>query len=217
MKNLTKINGPRLEPKDPNSLIVMLHGYGSDGKDLFSLAPLLSDNFPSSVIIAPNAPFKCEMAPFGYQWFSLTDRSLAAMTQGVRNAAPILNEFLDSISKEYSINQDRFILFGFSQGTMMALYVALTGQNSISSVLGFSGSLLGFESIESEAINKVPIFLSHGDQDDVVPVGSIDYAAKILNKNGIDFETNIESGLGHSIGNIGLEKGIKFSLQYLKK
>tara|TARA_Y100000590_G_scaffold169086_1_gene193689 strand:- start:5328 stop:5981 length:654 start_codon:yes stop_codon:yes gene_type:complete len=217
MKKLNKINGPRLEPKNPNSLIVMLHGYGSDGNDLFSLSSVLSDNFPNSVIIAPNAPFECEMSPVGYQWFSLTDRSVEAMTQGVRDAAPILNEFLDSVSKEYNINQDRIILFGFSQGTMMALYVALTGKIFFSSVLGFSGSLLGFESIESERINKVPIFLSHGDQDEVVPVGSIDYAAKILKKNGIDFETNIESGLGHSIGNIGLEKGIKFASQNLNK
>ncbi len=68
------LDGPSCPPKsgDPaKQLVVLLHGIGADGNDLIALAPFYQGVLPDALFIAPNAPFPCDMAPFGYQWFSI--------------------------------------------------------------------------------------------------------------------------------------------------
>src|SRR3546814_9822977 len=55
-------------------LVVLLHGLGADGSDLIALAPLLAEALPDASFVAPDAPFACDMAPYGRQWFSVQDR-----------------------------------------------------------------------------------------------------------------------------------------------
>ena len=57
--------------KAPKSLVILLHGYGSNGQDLISLAPEWAGDMPDTLFISPDAPFPCEMGGFGFQWFSL--------------------------------------------------------------------------------------------------------------------------------------------------
>src|SRR3954464_2330044 len=99
MQSIT-LDGPNAAPKSgakPKHLVVFLHGYGSNGEDLISLAPYWADLLPEAEFLSPNAPFPCEMNPHGgFQWFGLEDRSPAMRLAGVRAAAPILNAFLDA-------------------------------------------------------------------------------------------------------------------------
>ena len=74
---------------------MLLHGYGSDGNDLIGLAPHWAELLPDAEFLSPNAPFPCEMAPFGHQWFSLEDRTPGVLA-GSKAAANILDAFLDA-------------------------------------------------------------------------------------------------------------------------
>ena len=95
---ISRLSGPVRPPAAggrPRRLVILLHGLGADGNDLIGLAPYWSRLLPSAEFLSPNAPFPCDMAPYGYQWFSSQDRSREAVLGGVRAAAPILDAFID--------------------------------------------------------------------------------------------------------------------------
>jgi hypothetical protein len=69
-------------------MVVLLHGYGSNGADLMGLVPYWRASLPDTVFMAPNAPEICPGAPGGYQWWSLTDLGRESRAAGVRQAAP---------------------------------------------------------------------------------------------------------------------------------
>ena len=105
--------------------MILLHGLGADGNDLIGLAQYWASLLPTAEFLSPNAPFPCDMAPYGYQWFSAQDRSPAAVLAGVRAAAPFLDAFIDDALAKRGFDEADLALVGFSQGTMMSLFVGL--------------------------------------------------------------------------------------------
>lgn len=207
--NIKSLSGPEASPASggaASSLIVLLHGLGSNGDDLYGLVPLLAESFPDAHFISPNAPEPCDMAPDGYQWFSLRDWSPASMLKGAEAAAPILNSFLDARLAKLGLKDDKLALIGFSQGTMMSLYAALRRPKPCAGVVGFSGALVGEEGI----VSRPPVCLVHGEQDMVVPFGAMAIAASILKRNGVSVETHARPNLPHSIDAEGIVAATKF-------
>ena len=102
-------------------MVILLHGYGSNGDDLMGLVPYWRTSLPDTVFMAPNAPEICPGAPGGYQWWSLTDLGRESRAAGVRQAAPLVNAFIDMHRAAYDIPNSKVALVGFSQGAMMAL------------------------------------------------------------------------------------------------
>ncbi|MEZ5647763.1 MAG: dienelactone hydrolase family protein [Alphaproteobacteria bacterium] len=201
----------------PAQLVVLLHGLGANGADLLSLAPYWAPQLPDAVFVAPDAPFPCDMAPVGYQWFSLQNRSLEAMEKGARAVAPILNRFLDEQLTTYQLPAHKLALVGFSQGTMMSLYVAPRRRPVPAAVVGYSGALIAPAILETETTTPqegsyrgFPILLVHGDADPVVPFMALDHAAKGLRGAGYRVTTLARPGLGHSIDAEGLAAGAVF-------
>ena len=92
----TLLSGPEMAPKSGTvkRLVIFLHGLGSDGQDLIGLAPMLQ--LPDTQFCSPNAPFPCDMAPYGYQWFSLLDRDADRIVKEIAVAAPILDHYIDA-------------------------------------------------------------------------------------------------------------------------
>ena len=191
-------------------LVVFLHGYGSNGDDLIGLAPYWAQLLPEAAFISPNAPFPCEMAPFGYQWFSLENRDPHAKLAGVRTAAPLLDAFLDQQLARFGLAEKDLALVGFSQGTMMSLHVALRRKAAIAGVVGYSGALIGAQFLADEIRAKPPVLLVHGMADPVVPFDAMAQAANGLKTQGIDVVTEARPGLPHSIDEVGLQKGGAF-------
>jgi phospholipase/carboxylesterase len=208
MENVT-LSGPERAPASggkPTSLIVLLHGLGSDGQDLISLAPFFSGALPHTHFIAPNGPAPCDMAPYGYQWFSLRDWSPQSMLRGAHEAIPALNLFIDAQLKRFALIEDRLAFIGFSQGTMMSLYVSLRRPAPCAAVVGFSGALIGEQGITS----KPPVCLIHGREDGVVPFGAMALAETILKQHSIPVEAHARPGLAHSIDPEGIDIALKF-------
>jgi phospholipase/carboxylesterase len=210
---LPRLTGSRHPPHaggPPRQLVVLLHGVGADGSDLISLASYWAPLVPDAEFCAPDAPYPCDMAPFGRQWFSLQDRSPAAILAGVRATAPILDAFLDDALAERGLASSQLALVGFSQGTMMSLYVAPRRAAPVAGVVGYSGALVGADALARELRSRPPVLLVHGDADDVVPPSALPLAVSRLEAAGIAVESVLRPGLGHSIDETGLRRGIAF-------
>jgi phospholipase/carboxylesterase len=210
---LAKLSGPQHPPASggkPKRLVILLHGLGADGNDLIGLAPYWAPLVPEAEFVSPNAPFPCDMAPYGYQWFSAQDRSPAAVLAGVRAAAPILDGFIDEALAERGLRDADLALVGFSQGTMMSLFVGLRRAQPAAGILGFSGRLLAPELLASELRSRPPILLVHGTEDPLVPYASLAAAETALNGAGVPVETLTCPGIGHSIDENGLRRGGHF-------
>jgi phospholipase/carboxylesterase len=210
---MSRLSGPRVAPRNGGAakqLVVLLHGVGADGDDLIGLAPALAHVLPDAAFTAPNGPEPCDMAPFGYQWFSLQDRRSEALLRGVQAAAPLLDGFLDDELERHGLDSSRLALVGFSQGTMMSLYVAPRRAEAMAAVLGFSGALLGADALEVEVVSRPPVFLIHGDADEIVPVGALPAAVAGLQAAGIPVRWEIRPGLPHAIDPEGIAHGGTF-------
>ena len=205
---MINLEGPRQPPKNgerAKALAILLHGYGADGNDLIGLAPVLSSQLPHVEFISPHAPFPCEMSPFGRQWFSLGDRSADAMLGGARMAAQILDDFLNEQLEKSKLTPDRLALIGFSQGTMMSLFVGPRRSEQIAGIVGYSGRLLAEDLLKKEIKTSPPVTLIHGAADEMVPAEALQHAVKGLEDVGISVTSELRPGLGHSIDEIGLE------------
>jgi phospholipase/carboxylesterase len=197
-------------------LVVLLHGWGADGPNLIDLGDVLGQVLPDAHFIAPNAPYPCEANPFGYQWFSLMDRSPANLQAGVENASNILNGFLDQQLEQLGLDHSKLALVGFSQGTMTGLHVALRRTPQIAALVGFSGSLLAPERLASELKSKPPVCLIHGDSDDVVPYAALAAAKQALSAAGVPVHAHSRPMLGHSIDMEGLKIAAEFLIGQLR-
>jgi phospholipase/carboxylesterase len=194
----------------PKQLVVFLHGLGADGNDLISLAGEMNDALPHAQFVSPNAPYPCDMAPFGHQWFSLQSREEEDLLAGVQNVAPILNDYLDSQLATYNVPEHQLFVVGFSQGTMTALYVMPRRAQACGGVVGFSGALIGGAQLANEATAKPPICLIHGEEDAVVPFQAMAHAHAGLQQAGFTCEAHPRPDLGHGIDPQGLLHAITF-------
>ena len=198
-----------------DSLVVFLHGYGADGADLLNLADSLKIHLPNTIFMSPDAPNKSTMNPFGYEWFPiprLDGSSLEDAKKGRDEATKELNLFLNEIKENTGIPFERIFLFGFSQGCMMSLHLAPRKNEKIAGVVGIAGMLMQPELLEKEAVQKPPILLVHGDEDDVVPYEELSIVADTLVKANFEVYTLTSKGAGHSI----TEDGLRAALQFIK-
>ena len=204
------LSGPSRRPASggkPSRLVILLHGLGADGNDLIGLAPYWARLLPDAEFLSPNAPFPCDTAPYGYQWFSSQDRSPEAVLGGVRSAAPIIDAFIDEALRERGLGSSELALVGFSQGTMMSLYVGLRRPDPVAGIVGFSGRLLAPELLATELRSRPPVLLVHGTEDPLVPYSSLTAAEAALKEAGVPVETMTSVGIGHSIHEQGLRRG----------
>src|SRR5258707_511493 len=174
------LDGPVVAPVAggaPQQLVVLLHGYGADGNDLIELAPHWAKLLPQAAFVSPHAPFPCEAAPYGRQWFGFEGRDNEAIYAGVQAAASILDRFLDLALAHFSVPANRVALVGFSQGTMMALHVAPRREAAVGGIVGYSGRLIGPAQLAGEIRSRPPGLLIHGDADPAVHFTSMLQAA----------------------------------------
>ena len=210
------LNAGRKEPKsgETRSVVVFLHGYGANGADLLGLAAPLGAHLPDTLFVAPDAPETIPGMPNGFQWFPipwLDGSSEEEAERGMAAAVQDLNAFLDALMVDEDVLPEQVVLFGFSQGTMMALHVAPRREDAVAGVVAFSGRLLSPETLSDEVAVRPPILLVHGDADDMVPPQSLPEAAQALQDAGFqDVYAHVMKGTGHGIAPDGLSVALAF-------
>ena len=218
---MTDLNDRRRGPAagEATQAVVFLHGYGADGADLIGLAEPLAPHLPGTAFRAPDAPDPCRAAPMGRQWFPipwLDGSSEVEAGRGLARSADLLDAYLDRVLAEEGLTADRLVLFGFSQGTMMALHTAPRRPDPVAGIAAFSGRLLQPERLADEAVSKPPVCLIHGDADEVVPFADMSSAATALEAAGFPVAGHVMQGTGHGIAPDGLAAALGFMRACLK-
>lgn len=215
---IARLDGPRRKPASSGkakALVVLLHGLGSDGDDLIELARPFARVLPDAAFAAPNAPEPCDMAPMGYQWFSVQDRDPHRIARGADAASGPLAGFIEAELGEHRLGLSRLALVGFSQGTMMALHLGLRLSPAPAAIVGFSGALLAPERLWAEKRAAPPVLLIHGTADEIVPVERMAAAEAGLRAAGIPVQTLTRPGLPHGIDEAGVTEAARFLHRHL--
>lgn len=213
MPDVPALSGPSIAPASGGAakqLVIFLHGVGADGNDLIGLAPYFQQVLPDARFISPNAPFPFDMAPFGYQWFSLNEFTEEARLAGAQRAAPILDAFIDAELRRDQLTDEKLALIGFSQGAMMSLHVGLRRERQMAAIVSYSGLLVGRDLLETEIKSRPPILLTHGTADPVLPFAFLAEAEAGLKSLGLDVEAHARPGLPHGIDEECISLGLEF-------
>jgi phospholipase/carboxylesterase len=179
--------------------IVLLHGYGGDGKDISMLSLNWKRHMPNTIFICPNGHEPCEISPSGYQWFDLTKDNPDYILEQSLNAEKKLNQFLDEVKNEYKLENNKICLSGFSQGCMMSINVGLTSEEQYNCIVGFSGKIINAENLKVRKKNFTNILLIHGDKDDIVSPTYLLEAKDFLLRESVSVETHLIKNCNHHI------------------
>jgi phospholipase/carboxylesterase len=158
-------------------MLLLLHGLGSDERDLFSLCPAIDPRFH---VLSLRGPYS--LGQGGYSWFETqfaVDGS-KIRAESAEASRQKLIQFIQQASTHYHTDPQRVFLMGFSQGAILGLLMALTRPDMLGGVIALSGSLPGEILASSSPVTRqlagremmggFPIFLGHGTQDDVIKI-----------------------------------------------
>ena len=185
--------------KDIKNAIILLHGYGGDGKDISMLSLNWKRHLPNTVFICPNGHEPCTINPSGYQWFDLTNDDPKYILDQSIKAEQKLYKFIYEIKKEFNLKNDKICLSGFSQGCMMSINLGLTSDEPFNCVVGFSGKIINQDNLKIRIKNSTDTLLIHGDADQVVPSTHLLEAKDFLIRNNVDVETLLIKNCDHHI------------------
>ena len=179
--------------------IILLHGYGGDGKDISMLSLNWKRHLPNTIFICPNGHEKCSINPSGFQWFDLTKDDPKYILEQSINAEKILIKFISEIKTKFNLENKKIILSGFSQGCMMSINLGLTSEDEYNCIIGFSGKIIDQESLASRKKVSTNTLLIHGDSDQVVSPHFMLEAKDFFIRNNIEIETHLIKNCDHHI------------------
>jgi len=179
--------------------VILLHGYGGDGKDISMLTLNWKRFLPNTIFLCPNGHEKCEINPIGYQWFDLTRDDPEYILEQSKKAEIKLNQFIEEVKNEYGLTNLQICLSGFSQGCMMSINLGLTSSENYNCIVGFSGKVINSEDLIKRKTTSTKMLLIHGDKDAVVLPTFLLEAKDFLIRNDVEVETKIIKNCEHHI------------------
>ena len=194
----TTIIGPE-KGESIHNAIVLLHGYGGDGKDISMLSLNWKRHMPNTIFICPNGHEPCSINPTGFQWFDLSREDTKYILGESIKAERILNQFIYEIKEEFKITKNKICLSGFSQGCMMSINLGLTSIENFNCIVGFSGKIINLNDLEKRKKNSTNTLLFHGDLDEVVSPTHLLEAKDFFIRNNVSIETHLLKNCGHNI------------------
>ena len=171
------------EGKEIKNAIILLHGYGGDGKDISMLTMNWKRFLHNTIFLCPNGHEPCPINPSGFQWFDLTKDDPNYILEQSLRAEKKLNKFIDQIKDEFKIENNKICLSGFSQGCMMSLNIGLTANEEFNCIVGFSGKIINQSDLKSRKKVSTNTILIHGDSDQVVSPNFLLEAKDFLIRN----------------------------------
>ena len=196
------LNTTIINPEDNENIenaIILLHGYGGDGKDISMLTLNWKRFLKNTIFLCPDAHEICKINPNGFQWFDLDTDDTDYILNESKKAENKLKKYIDEIKLEYKLKNSQICLSGFSQGCMLSLNVGLTSSESFNCIVGFSGKIINMNDLSSRIKKKTNILLVHGDLDPIVPPSSLLDAKDFFIRNNINIETLMIKNCDHHI------------------
>ena len=179
--------------------VILLHGYGGDGKDISMLTLNWKRFLPNTIFLCPNGHEKCEINSSGYRWFDLSKDDPQYILEESKKAEKKLKQYIDEVKIKYNLKNYQICLSGFSQGCMMSLNVGLTSEEKFLCIVGFSGKIIDQNNLKSRIKNSTDTLLIHGDSDQVVPSTYLLEAKDFLIRNNVSVETLLIKNCDHHI------------------
>ena len=182
-----------------NQAVILLHGYGGDGKDISMLTLNWKRFLPNTIFLCPNGHEECKINPSGYQWFDLTNDDTKYILEQSKIAEKKIQQFIDEVKIEYNLQNSQICLSGFSQGCMMSINLGLINSENFNCIVGFSGKIINQNDIARRISSKTKMLLIHGELDTVVPPTFLLEAKDFLIRNNIEIETKMIKNCEHHI------------------
>ena len=179
--------------------VILLHGYGGDGKDISMLSLNWKRFLPNTIFLCPNGHEKCAINPTGYQWFDLTRDDPEYILEQSKKAEIKLKKFIQEVKNEYNLINSDICLSGFSQGSMMSINLGITSSENYNCIVGFSGKIINQDDLSKRKSSSTKMLLIHGDQDAVVSPTFLLEAKDFLIRNNIEVETKMIENCEHHI------------------
>ena len=202
--------------KEIKSAIILLHGYGGDGKDISVLSLNWKRYLPNTIFICPNGHEVCPINPKGFQWFDLTKEDPNYILEQSKKAELKLKEFIDEIKNEFDLANNKICLSGFSQGCMMSLNLGLTSNEEFCCIVGFSGKIINQEDLKLRKKVATNTLLIHGDSDQVVSPNFLLEAKDFLIRNNVDIETHLIKNCDHHIPIVASSIALNYLIKRFK-
>ena len=185
--------------EDVQNAVILLHGYGGDGKDISTLTLNWKRFLKNTVFLCPDAQERCVINPAGYQWFDLNSEDKDYILQESKKAEKVLNNYILEVSNYFNLAYSKLCISGFSQGCMMSLNVGLTSEKEFGCIVGFSGKIIDMQDLSSRIKNKSNIMMIHGENDSIVPPNNLLEAKDFFLRNKINIETLMIKNCDHHI------------------
>jgi phospholipase/carboxylesterase len=195
-----------------NQAVILLHGYGGDGKDISMLTLNWKRFLPNTVFLCPNGDEQCAINPTGYQWFDLTRDDSDYIMEQSKKAELKLQKFIQEVKDEYNLENSQICLSGFSQGCMLSINLGLINNENYNCIVGFSGKIINQKDLINRKTSSTKMLLIHGDQDAVVSPTFLLEAKDFLIRNNVEVETKMINNCEH---HIPIEAS-SAALQYIK-
>ena len=196
-----------------NNAIILLHGYGGDGKDISMLTLNWKRFLTNTVFLCPDAHERCSVNPNGLQWFDLTKEDPQYILEESIKAEKKLHQFIGEVKKEFNLQNSQICLCGFSQGCMISINLGLTSNENFNCIVGFSGKIIDKDNLSERKISNTKMLLLHGDLDEVVPSVNLLEVKDFLIRNNTEVEINMIKNCGHHIS----VEASSLALRYIKK
>ena len=196
-----------------NNAVILLHGYGGDGKDISMLSMNWRRFLPNTIFLCPDAHEVCPINPSGFQWFDLTKEDPLYIIEQSKKAEKMIIQFIDEVKKKYELKNSQICLSGFSQGCMISINLGLINIENYNSIVGFSGKIINKTDLLKRKISNTKMLLLHGDSDAVVPSSSLLEAKDFLIRNNVEVETHMIKNCDHHIS----VEASSIALDFIKK
>lgn len=177
--------------------VVLIHGRGTNERDLLPIAAQLPDELHVLSVRAPN-----EMGgPNSYTWYDL-DLSGGGLhasqpdPEGFRRSLDLVHEFVEAAVEHYDLDADRVGLLGFSQGAITSMSALLERPEAYRWVVALNGYLAESHHDEVDNAEGKPVFVGCGTMDQVIPPERAEQAADLLKQGGADVRFE-RYGVGH--------------------
>ena len=207
------LNTTIVKPEEENVIknaVILLHGYGGDGKDISVLTLNWKRFLKNTIFLCPDGHEVCKINPIGFQWFDLENNDKLYILNEVKKAEDKLQKYIDEVKKQYSLKNSQICLSGFSQGCMMSINLGIISVEEFACVVGFSGKIIDKNDLVKRINSKPRTLLIHGEKDEIVPPNNLLESKDFFLRNNIELETMLIKDCDHHIPIEASSTALKF-------